>query len=846
MIDLMDARAAVAASSSSSSPKRWKHDVFLSFRGEDTRKTFTDNLYWTLKDNKVNVFIDENELRRGENITDELVEAIKRSRIAVVVFSKRYADSRWCLEELEKIVECRATMGQILLPIFYDVDPSEVRHQTGSFATAFGKHEECFDGDMVQRWRSAFTLAANLAGGNLRNTDGYEGKFIRKVVDDITRRLKSLNNTYPDVPTNQIGIDSRVQLISNELDVGGSNNVHIIGILGMVGTGKTTVAKAIFRRFHQMFEGSCFLSKVREEDMVKLQIKLLSDILKLANVEVSSVDQGTKEIKRRLGRMRVLVIIDELDCVKQLHELAINRDTFGPGSRIIIITRDKHLLKILEVDKTCTAQIMNKEEALELFCCHAFTESYPADEEYLELSSKVVNYCGGLPLALEVLGSYLCTKLKSEWRSALRKLKRHPHMPIYEKLKISYDGLIDDDVKDIFLDISCFFIGMNKEHVMAILDGCDFDPEIGIGELCDRGLVTVDEGNNLVMHDLLRDMGRQIVRAKSPNILGKRCRLWDQEDVKDVLRSKSGTEFVEGLVLDLQEPDKASFSTEAFKEMQRLRLLKLKGVKFKGNCEHLSKRLRWLCWPEFPQGVIPKDFTKYLVDVNLSHSKIQVWNDSNMRLEKLKFLNLGYCHHLKRSPNFSKLPNLEKLLLNDCQSFSEVHPSIVQLKNLKYLSLANCDLTDDALPKDLGGLSSLDVLDLSGNCFYGLPNLSGLSKLHTLQLNNCTNLRVIPDLPKKLEILEADECIALEKMPDFSDLSSMRELHLNHCPKLTEIPGLDKLSNIMTRIHMEGCTNLTAACKEIILQLPSLSLPPSPLFAHKYNNNNKNNKALSH
>ncbi|TQE02866.1 hypothetical protein C1H46_011525 [Malus baccata] len=342
-------------------------------------------------------------------------------------------------------------MGQTVLPIFYDVDPSEVRHQTGSFATAFGKHEECFDGDMVQRWRSAFTLAANLAGGNLRNTDGYEGKFIRKVVDDITRRLKSLNNTYPDVPTNQIGIDSRVQLISNELDVGGSNNVHIIGILGMVGTGKTTVAKAIFRRFHQMFEGSCFLSKVREEDMVKLQIKLLSDILKLANVEVSSVDQGTKEIKRRLGRMRVLVIIDDVDCVKQLHELAINRDTFGPGSRIIIITRDKHLLKILEVDKTCTAQIMNKEEALELFCCHAFTESYPADQEYLELPSKVVNYCGGLPLALEVLGSYLCTKLKSEWRSALRKLKRHPHMPIYEKLKISYDGLIDDDVKDYSL-----------------------------------------------------------------------------------------------------------------------------------------------------------------------------------------------------------------------------------------------------------------------------------------------------------------------------------------------------------------------------------------------------------
>ncbi|XP_068325912.1 toll/interleukin-1 receptor-like protein [Pyrus communis] len=90
--------------SSPSSSKQWKHDVFLSFRGEDTRRTFTDNLYWTLKDNKVNVFIDENELPRGENITDELVKAIRRSRMSVVIFSKRYAESRWCLEELEKIV----------------------------------------------------------------------------------------------------------------------------------------------------------------------------------------------------------------------------------------------------------------------------------------------------------------------------------------------------------------------------------------------------------------------------------------------------------------------------------------------------------------------------------------------------------------------------------------------------------------------------------------------------------------------------------------------------------------------------------------------------------------------
>ncbi|CAN6681909.1 unnamed protein product [Malus baccata var. baccata] len=618
-----------SSASSPSSSKQWKHDVFLSFRGEDTRRTFTDNLYWTLKDYKVNVFIDENELPKGENITDELVEAIRLSRMSVVIFSKRYAESRWCLEELEKIME-------------------------------------------------------------------------------------KLNNTYLNVAAKEIGIDSRVQEIIDDLDVGGSDDVRIVGILGMVGTGKTTVAKAIFNRVNQSFEGKSFLSRVREESMVKLQNQLLCDILKPANIEVSSVDQGTKEIQKRLGSIRVLVIIDDIDC------------------------------------------------------------------------------------------SYLSSKSKREWRSALRKLKRKPHGKIYEKLKMSYDGLIDDDVKD---------------YVMTILDGCDFNPDIGIGELHDRCLVTVDEGNNLIMHDLLRDMGREIVRAKSPTITGKRCRLWDHDDVKDVLRNKSGTEDVEGLTLDLHESDEPSFSTEALREMRSLRLLILKGVKFTGNCTYLSKTLTWLCWPEFPLEVMPEDFNPpNLVDVDLSHSQMQVWKDPKDTLKKLKFLNLGYCCRLKWSPDFSKLPNIERLILRDCTSLSEIHPSIVQLKCLKYLSLANSNLTSDAFPEDLGSISSLEVLDLRGNDFTALPILTGLSKLQTLQLDNCTKLQAIPDLPTRLEILEANQCIALERMPDFSKMSRLRELHLNHSPKLTGIPGLDKSLTSITRIHMEGCTNLNDAFKEAILR----------------------------
>ncbi|CAN6696999.1 unnamed protein product [Malus baccata var. baccata] len=800
-----------------SSSKCGKYDVFLSFRG-DTRRNFTDHLACTLKTHGFKVFLDENELTRGEPITPELKQAIKDSRLAAIIFSRGYAESRWCLDELVEILNCR-TMGQMVLPIFYRVDPSDVRHQTGAFKAAFESHQEQFPDERVQTWRKTLKATADLAGEDFSQTDRYEGRFVQEIVDKIARKLK---NTYFDIAPNPIGIDSRVQKIGKYLDNGESDDVRIIGIWGMGGLGKTTVAKAIFNKYQDMFAGASFLANVRERKPVTLQNKLLSDVLRSINIEVSNVDKGTEEIRRRLGNRKVLVIVDDVDSMKQLKELAIKRESFGPGSRIVITTRNKHLLETLKPDKIRHLPAMNKEEALELLSWHAFSEKYP-NEEYLEVSREVVEYCEGLPLALEVLGSYLCKRSTSHWEYVLKKWKRsRPYSDIHQNLKISYDGIKDDDVKSMFLDISCFFIGKNKDYVMKILDRYDGDTIMGIKELEEQCLVTVDTEGNLMMHGLIRDTGREIVREKSPENPIKRCRLWDHEDVICVLRTKTRKGKIQGLALDLSGPPNLSFCTDAFKEMHILRLLKLKGVQLTGHCEHLSKllskELRWLCWPEFPVEVIPRDFNQTnLVDIDLSHSNIRAWEDSDVPLEKLKFLNLGYCKHLEQSPDFSKIPNLERLILEGCTILPEIH-SVVRLINLKYLSLANCNLADHAIPQDLGALYSLEVLDARGNGFNCLPILSRLSKLQTLHLNNCTNLQEIPDLPTNLEILEADECIALEKMPDFSEMSRMRELHLNHSPELTGILGLDKALNSMTRIHMERCTNLTADFKKAILQ----------------------------
>lgn len=154
----------------SSSSSNFSYDVFLSFRGEDTRKTFTGHLYTQLCQVGVHTFIDDEELRKGDVISTELEKAIEESRVAIVVFSKNYASSSWCLDELVKILDCRERLNQVVLPIFYDVDPSQVRKQTGSFGDALAKHKErLFGAERVEKWKGALTEAANLSGWDLQN-----------------------------------------------------------------------------------------------------------------------------------------------------------------------------------------------------------------------------------------------------------------------------------------------------------------------------------------------------------------------------------------------------------------------------------------------------------------------------------------------------------------------------------------------------------------------------------------------------------------------------------------------------------------------------------------------------
>jgi len=161
-------------SSSNSFKHGWTYDVFVSFYGDDTRYGFTGNLYKTLCQKGINTFKDDIKLKKGEEISSDLLQAIDESRIAIIVFSENYASSTWCLDELVRIMECKEEKGQLVRIVFFYVDPSNVRHQRESFARSMAKHEENLkiSKEKISKWRSALSRAANLSGWHFKN--GYK------------------------------------------------------------------------------------------------------------------------------------------------------------------------------------------------------------------------------------------------------------------------------------------------------------------------------------------------------------------------------------------------------------------------------------------------------------------------------------------------------------------------------------------------------------------------------------------------------------------------------------------------------------------------------------------------
>ncbi|KAM5569762.1 hypothetical protein ABKV19_016995 [Rosa sericea] len=808
---------ASSSSSSSSSTRPWKYHVFLSFRGEDTRYNFTDHLYNALCREGIITFMDD-QLRRGEEISTELLHAIEQSRISIIVFSENYASSKWCLEELVKILDCKKSNQQEVRPVFYKVDPSDIRNHRGSFGEALANHECKFKGnpDKVQEWKAALKEAANLSGWTLSEHQS-EFRFIHDIVGEISKQL--IKRTYLYVATYPVGIKPRVQKIHELLGVEG-RDVHMVGIWGAGGIGKTTITKDVYNSIAHEFEGSCFLESVRENSMldrgfIKLQETLLREILKETKLKVTIVARGITMIKERLQYKRVLLVLDDVNDMDQLNKLAGDCSWFGKGSKIIITTRDKKLLTRHSVDLIYEAKELNHDEALDLFTMNAFKRNGPLDG-FAELTERAIRYAQGLPLVLNVLGSYLCGGNLENWQAALDGFKSSK---IQDVLKISYNGL-DHRVKEAFLDIACFFKGENREHVIKIIEACG-SKKNDIDVLIEKALISLRDGDCIWMHgdciwmhDLVEEMGRDIVHELSPNNPGKRSRLWFHEDVYRVLTENIGTKNVIGIKVELPEDsDEIRLSGTTFSNMQNLRLFIHRAGRYSGAVDSLPNSLRVVDWPKYPlqflsSNLIPRE----LALINMPGSRITVLGD-RYKMINLTSINLSGCQYLTKVSDLSGSPNLQHLNLNFCESLVEVHHSVGFLDKLEYLSLMYCSRLEtfptevswksmrelwlhwcgrlENFIKIVHKMESIKRLDLWGSGIKELQSWIGCCiSLEVLMLNG-TSIKQLPlTIGNLTSLRELDLCrTPLKELPSsIGYLTSLRELNLSKT-RIKELPS---------------------------------------------------------
>ncbi|KAK1413504.1 hypothetical protein QVD17_35278 [Tagetes erecta] len=411
----------------------------------------------------------------------------------------------------------------------------------------------------MELWKKALTQVADLKG---KNTKGRkETEFIKEVVTEIHHRLRvPLSHTLPCL----IGMEDDIEFIGSWLTDGSCHAVDILTIIGMGGIGKTSLARYVYMLYSKDFNKSSFIEginarcKEKFNGLLDLQRQLCGDISKSIPLQVHDVSVYTSKIKNTLARKKTLLVLDDVGCLDQLDAL-LGNEAFHEGSKIIITTKDASLTercalfnpRVQPKHKKISLNGLDEFASLELLCIHAF-QSHMSKEGYEDVLIELVQYCEGHPLALEILGRSLQKRDVVYWKECIKVLKKEPHSHINNALKMSFDSLPFENDKELLKHIACFFVGMDRDVTETILNACDINTRYGITNLIDRCLLSIRWNNKLMMHQLIQQMGRDLVRQESRDKPWKRSRLWRHDESFKVLEEKKGTENLIGLTLDMR------------------------------------------------------------------------------------------------------------------------------------------------------------------------------------------------------------------------------------------------------------------------------------------------------
>ncbi|CAN1770965.1 Disease resistance-like protein DSC1 [Linum perenne] len=794
---------------------------------------------------KIKVFVDTM-LQVTQDI-DELLQILERTAVSVVIFSGKFADSSWCLDEVYTIAQSVEKLGHRAIPVFYDVDSATV---AGDY------HWEKKD-----EWMKSLKAVASNTECTSESFPN-EAKLVEEVVAKATMTLASMSS---GIEFNKlVGMNSRVFDVERMLAMDEhSSTIRIVGLWGMGGLGKSTLARTCYERLKRVNDKEMrfhFIDKINETYDKPYLIEALVQELYSTLLSESRLTRGDVNVgyrRARLRRSKVFVVLDDVQTPSQLEQLLLGEalslvKLFASGSRIIITTRDKMVLEYVKAEMY-PVENLNDDESLQLFKMNAFQ---PVDHfishDWNSLSHRVTSYCKGNPLALKVLAGTLLYKDKAYWGSFLRKLSEIQEPEIHHVLRRSYGELEKDD-KRLFLDIACFFYGTLKSLLIKYMETSYTSSYSRVQDLIDKSLLISNtdnvQGEAVVVHGLLREMAWNIV-TEEENIKN-RTRFKDSDDVRNLLtipEVKDGIRETQGIQLDLSKAGDMNLKPNAFRGMESLRWLgfawpKCVGygnlkIKFlDGELSYLPNELRGLYWDQFPSSSsLPSGFSpQKLAYLILNGSPIhKCWERDQPKLEHLLLLSLSDCRNLTTVPNLTSSCNLEHILLRGCKTLTDIPatiqslerlvrldardcqnlvnvPSSIESKFLMQLLLSNCpNLTRcpevdspefQALDLDGTPINSLPsssiynvkqdgMVSLYGPNVTHFPHFSNRLELIRLRKTAITSIEFDGDeslpemLPPNLNVLKANNCGSLQALSRNVGNLSFQHLRLDDCPKL--------------------------------------------------------------